>query len=115
TVIVEKMLMGHDFRALVVGGKLIAAARREPASVSGDGVHTLRELIRMENENPLRGDGHRKPLSRILLDATARDFLRRRSINLDAIPPAGKSVQLRETANLSTGGTSIDVTDEVHP
>jgi cyanophycin synthetase len=114
-VIVEECLHGRDYRVVVVGGKMIAAAERVPAHVTGDGVNSIRRLIEIENENPLRGEGHTKPLTKITVDDAAEAFLRRANIHLETVPMAGERVVLRETANLSTGGSAIDVTDRVHP
>jgi cyanophycin synthetase len=112
---VEECVRGRDYRIVVVGGKMVAAAERVPAHVTGDGVHTIRRLIEIENENPLRGEGHEKPLTKITMDDAAEAFLRRANIHLETVPESGKRVVLRETANLSTGGSAIDVTDRVHP
>lgn len=114
-VIVEEYIAGYDYRLLVVGDKLVAAARREPAQVIGDGVHTVSELITTENENPLRGEYHALPLSKIPIDAVSLAVLAEQGVTIDSIPAAGTVVLIRRNANLSTGGTAVDVTDEVHP
>lgn len=116
-VVVEEQFVGRDYRVLVVGGKMVAASERVPALVVGDGTHTVAELVEIENAtNPLRGDGHEKPLTRIVVDDCVRDLLRRSGGRwLTDIPAAGERVLLRATANLSTGGTAKDVTDAVHP
>lgn len=116
-VIVEEQFVGRDYRVLVVGGKMVAASERAPAAVVGDGTHTVAELIDIENAtNPLRGDGHEKPLTRIKVDEGLTDHLRRSGGRwLTDVPAAGERVTLRGTANLSTGGTAADVTDDVHP
>jgi cyanophycin synthetase len=114
-VIVEECVDGRDYRVVVVGGRMVAAAERVPAHVTGDGKLTIRELIDLENRNPLRGEGHRMPLTRIEIDDAAACYLRRAGIELDSVPEAGRRIQLRETANLSTGGKAVDVTDLVHP
>ena len=114
-ILIEDFFRGKDFRALVVGGKLVAVSERTPARVIGDGAHSVAELIEIENRNPLRGEGHEKPITKITIDAAAEGFLRRSGIRLDAIPEAGVHVPLRNTANLSKGGTATDVTDDVHP
>ncbi|OBS30807.1 cyanophycin synthetase [Tepidimonas fonticaldi] len=114
-VMVERYLPGIDFRLLVVGRKLVAAARRDPPLVVGDGVHTVRQLVDAVNADPRRGDGHATPLTRIRLDDIAIDRLAQQGLTPDSVPPRGARVVLRNNANLSTGGTATDVTDEVHP
>lgn len=116
-VVVEEQFTGNDYRVLVVNGRMVAAAERVPASVVGDGVHTVAELIAIENEsNPLRGVGHERPLTKIVDDDGLRDHLRRAGGRwLTDVPAVGERVLLRGTANLSTGGTARDVTDIVHP
>jgi len=114
-VLVEQMLEGRDYRVLVVNGRMVAAAERRPASVTADGLHTVAQLVQLENESPLRGEGHSRPLSRIKLGASTERCLVRQGLALDSVPPAGREVQLSETGNLSTGGRAVDVTDHVHP
>ena len=114
-VMVEQFLPGHDFRLLVVGDKLVAAARRDPPYVVGDGVHTVRELVDKVNADPRRGDGHATSLTRIRFDDIAIARLRMQGLTADSVPPVGQRVVLRNNANLSTGGTATDVTDDVHP
>ena len=115
SVLVEELFQGHDYRLLVVGGKLVAASLRRPASVTGDGVHTVSELIEIENGNPLRGFGHEAPLTKIMIDSSSERYLERQKISLNDILPKEQTLFLRETANLSTGGCAEDVTDLVHP
>ena len=114
-IIVERYLPGHDFRLLVVGNALVAAARRDPPQVIGDGVHTIRALIDQVNSDPLRGDGHATSLTKIRLDTIALATLATQDYSADSIPPHGARIVLRNNANLSTGGTATDVTDDVHP
>ena len=114
-VVVEKYLEGFDHRLLVVNGELIAAAKRIPGHVVGDGRHTVAELVEIVNQDPRRGIGHEKVLTRIEIDAQAERLLVRVGYTLDSVPAADEVVYLRSTANLSTGGTAIDVTDEIHP
>lgn len=114
-VIVERFLTGHDHRLLVVDGRFVAAARREPASVIGDGHGSIAERIEATNRDPRRGDGHDRALTRIEVDENVERTLARSGFSLRTVPAAGVRVRLRETANLSTGGTAVDVTDEVHP
>jgi cyanophycin synthetase len=114
-VIVERMLVGNDYRILVVGGRVVAASRRAPPAVTGDGTRTVRELVAIANQDPRRGEGHEKPLTAIRLDDTALVHLRTQGLDPESIPEEGRTVWLRESANLSTGGTAEDVTDRVHP
>ncbi len=114
-VVVEKYLEGFDHRLLVINGELVAAAKRIPGRVIGDGRHSVSELVEQLNQDPRRGIGHEKVLTRIELDHQADRLLARLGYDRDSVPPAGEIVYLRSTANLSTGGTAIDVTDEIHP
>ena len=114
-VVVERYVQGRPYRILVIGGKVAAASERLPAFVVGDGKHTVARLVEMTNEDPLRGEEHELPLTRIKIDDTARRALSRQSLSLESIPGRGNFVYLRDSANLSTGGVAIDVTDEVHP
>ena len=115
TVMVERFLPGHDFRLLVVGDQLVAAARREPPQVLGDGQHTVRELVDQVNLDPRRGEGHATSLTKICLDDIAVARLAAQNLTPESVPPKGQRVILRNNANLSTGGTATDVTDDVHP
>lgn len=114
-VMVERSMPGNDFRLLVVGNKLVAAARRDPPQVIGDGVHTVRELVEQVNKDPRRGSGHSTSLTKIRLDDIALACLAKSNYNADSIPAKGDRVVLRNNANLSTGGSATDVTDDVHP
>lgn len=114
-VIVEQYIPGHDFRMLVIGNQLIAAARRDPPQVIGDGSHSIRQLVDQVNTDPLRGDGHATPLTKIKFDDIALATLANQHLTADSIPEKGKRILLRNNANLSTGGSATDVTDEVHP
>ncbi len=114
-ILVERYLPGHDYRLLVVGDKLVAAARREPPQVIGDGKHTVRELVDEVNRDPRRGDGHATSLTKIRFDDIALGTLVQQGMNADSVPSLGQRVVLRNNANLSTGGTATDVTDDVHP
>jgi cyanophycin synthetase len=113
--IVEQFAEGRDHRVLVIGAKVVAVAERIPAHVVGDGTHTIRELIDAANEDPRRGVGHTKVLTKIACDDTTVEYLARSGLALGDVPNAGEPVYLRGTANLSTGGTAIDRTDEIHP
>ena len=114
-VIVEQYIPGHDFRMLVIGNQLIAAARRDPPSVIGDGQHSIAQLVETVNLDPLRGDGHATALTKIRLDEIALATLANQGLNAQSIPENGQRILLRNNANLSTGGSATDVTDEVHP
>ncbi|MEM6486275.1 MAG: cyanophycin synthetase [Pseudomonadota bacterium] len=114
-VIIETFIEGLDHRLLVVGGRLIAAAKRVPAHVVGDGRSTVEKLVELVNEDPRRGVGHEKVLTRITLDAAAERMLEQRGMDAKSVPDDGDTVYLQPTANLSTGGTAVDVTDVIHP
>jgi len=114
-VIVEQQLQGSDFRALVVNNRLIAVAERVPANVTGDGRHTIRELIEITNRDPRRGYGHENVLTQIDIDGQTMRLIKNAGYELDSVLPEGERLFLKTTANISTGGTAIDVTDEVHP
>lgn len=105
--LIEQVFRGRDYRVLVVGGRFIAACERSPAQVEGDGKSTVSELIERENETPLRGAGHGYALSKLQVG--------KKGIDLSSVPAEGERVVLCDTANLSTGGTARDVTEEVHP
>ncbi|MGB9332393.1 MAG: cyanophycin synthetase [Steroidobacteraceae bacterium] len=115
SVIVETFLEGEDHRLLVVNGELVAATRRTPGHVVGDGEHNIAALIETVNQDPRRGVGHEKVLTRLELDAQALKMLERAGLTAESVPPKGEIVYLRSTANLSTGGTATDVTDVIHP
>ncbi|MDP3669254.1 MAG: cyanophycin synthetase [Telluria sp.] len=114
-VIVERYLPGNDFRLLVIGNKLVAAARRDPPQVVGDGQHTVRQLVDEVNLDPRRGNGHATSLTKIRFDDIALASLAKQGYVADSVPPKGQRVILRNNANLSTGGAATDVTDDVHP
>ncbi|MDY7537003.1 cyanophycin synthetase [Undibacterium sp. RTI2.1] len=114
-ILVERYLPGHDFRLLVIGDKLIAAARRDPPHVVGDGAHSVRELVEQVNKDPRRGSGHATSLTKIRFDDIALASLAKQDLVADSIPAKGQRVILRNNANLSTGGSATDVTDDVHP
>jgi cyanophycin synthetase len=114
-VIVEKFITGHDFRVLVIDNQIVAAAQRVPAHIVGDGKNTIQFLIDKENEDPRRGYGHENVLTEIKVDRDTEDLLAKKSYTLETVPKKSEIVYLKSTANLSTGGTSIDVTDMMHP
>jgi cyanophycin synthetase len=115
SVLVERYVDGTDHRVLVVNSKAVAVAERVPARVIGDGTHTIRELIEIENRDPRRGVGHTKILTRLPSDADTEEYLAEQDLTMASVPTEGRVVSLRPTANLSTGGTSIDRTEEIHP
>ena len=115
SIICERYITGFDFRVLVINNKFICAALRTPAAVTGDGEHTIQWLVDETNKDPRRGFGHEKVLTSIKLDDFSKIMLDEKGYTLETVPPKGELVLLKPTANLSTGGTSADVTDEVHP
>lgn len=114
-VICEKFITGYDHRALVINYKFVAAALRTPAAVTGDGKHTIQELIDIVNSDPRRGFGHEKVLTNISIDTQTENILEAKGLTLESVLPKGEELWLKPTANLSTGGTSTDLTDQVHP
>lgn len=114
-VVVEEYVHGGDFRLLVIDGKMVAVARREPAHVIGDGTSAIKTLIQKVNSDPLRGFGHEKVLTQIEIDEMTERLLALRGFSLESRPEPGEKVYLKATANLSQGGTATDVTDEVNP
>ncbi len=114
-VIVEKFITGFDFRVLIIDNKLVAAAKREPAHVKGDGKQNIQQLIEETNKDPRRGYGHENVLTQIDVDRDTTDLLEKLGYTLETIPRKDEVVYLKSTANLSTGGTSVDITDMMHP
>ena len=114
-VVVESFLTGNDYRCLVIGGVLRAVAQRIPAHVDGDGAHSLAELVEITNADPRRGIGHEKVLTRISLDEESINYAAEQGFGLADVPPAGTRIFLKRTGNMSTGGISIDRTEEIHP
>ena len=114
-VVVETFLTGNDYRCLVIGGVLRAVAQRVPAHVDGDGKHTVSELVELTNADPRRGIGHEKVLTRIKVDDEAISYAREQGFELSDVPPRGHRLYLKRTGNMSTGGISIDRTEEIHP
>jgi cyanophycin synthetase len=115
SVIVESFITGEDHRMLVINGELVAVAKRVPGHVVGDGRHTIEQLVDQVNQDPRRGVGHEKVLTRLQFDHQADTLLQRKGYSRDTVPAAGEQVFLRSTGNLSTGGTATDMTDTVHP
>lgn len=114
-VMIEQYIKGKDYRVLVIGGLVCAVAERRPPRVVGDGVHTIAELVRIENTNPLRGEDHEKPLTYIVLDDISLRYLNAQGLSPECILEPGRSVNLRQNGNLSTGGTAKNCTLEIHP
>jgi cyanophycin synthetase len=111
---VESYVTGNDYRVLVIGGRMIAVAQRVPAHVVGDGTHTVRELVEIANEDPRRGIGHERVLTKIRVDEDAEELVREQGFEMDGVPPEGQLVKLVATGNMSTGGISIDRTLDAH-
>jgi cyanophycin synthetase len=114
-VIVEQYVPGTDYRVLVIDDSVVAAAELRPAAVTGDGVSDIARLVARANADPRRGEGHARELTAIRLDAAAAAHLAAQGLDVRSVPAAGQTVSLRRNANLSTGGTSRDVTDRLHP
>lgn len=114
-VVVEKHVEGDDHRILVVNGRMLAAARRIPAGITGDGVRSVEKLLEKLNSDPRRGSGTASLMTTVALDAEALDMLAAQGVRVDSVPAAGQWIALRRTANISTGGTAVDVTAAVHP
>ena len=114
-VIMEKHIEGSDYRFLLINYKLVAVSKRLPAMVRGDGVSSIQKLIDNVNKDPNRGISHEKILTRITVDENTMDILKRKNLTLDSVLPVGQNLSLKDTANISSGGTAIDVTDKVHP
>lgn len=114
-VIVEQFIKGADYRVLVVGNEVKAVSKRLPASVTGDGRHTINELVNIVNQNPDRGERHERPLTKIRLDNIALAVLKKNKMTPQTVIDAGETVLLRENGNISTGGTSVDCTEIIHP
>lgn len=115
SVIVEQFIVGKDYRILVINKRIVAVAERVPAHIVGDGEHSVRELIDIANADPRRGIGHEKILTRIPANAQTEHTLASQGLTLDDVPAVGMHVPLQQTGNMSTGGTSIDRTDDIHP
>ncbi len=113
-VLVESFVNGNDYRVLVIGGRMVAIAERVPAHVVGDGKHPVRELVELTNQDPRRGLGHEKVLTRIKIDDAAIELVKKQGYAMDDVPPKGERVLLAATGNMSTGGISIDRTWDAH-
>lgn len=115
TVLIEEFFKGKEYRFLVIGDELAAVVHRVPANVVGDGKHTIEELVEIKNRNPLRGKGYVTPLEKIQLGVVEEDFLLKQNLTEKSILDKDVTVYLRENSNVSTGGDTIDYTDEMHP
>jgi glutamate--cysteine ligase len=113
-ILVEDLLHGKEYRFLVISDAVRAVLHRVPANVEGDGTNTISELVRTKNESPLRGKGYKRPLERLRTGPEEEAFLRSQGLSFDSVPPAGAQVFLRKNSNISTGGDSLDFTDDVH-
>ena len=111
--VLEHLLVGNDYRVLVVGNKVVATAQRLPAFVDGDGVSSIERLVEVENENPDRGEGHLANLTKIAIDDLSASYLEEQDLGSESVVEKGKRVFLKKTAGLSTGGVGVDVTGEV--
>ncbi|WP_099221888.1 bifunctional glutamate--cysteine ligase GshA/glutathione synthetase GshB [Listeria costaricensis] len=114
TILLETFQPGKEYRILVLGDEVVAVLNRVPANVIGDGVHTIEELVRIKNQNPLRGQNYTRPLEFLKLAASERAFLAAQNLTVHSIPACDQQVFLRENSNISTGGDSIDFTDQLH-
>lgn len=115
TVLIEPFIEGKEYRFLTIGGKVVGVLHRRAANVIGDGVSTIETLVKIKNENPLRGMNYVTPLEKIKLGNIEQEFLAMQSLTIDSVLKAGERIYLRENSNISTGGDSIDCTDLIHP
>ena len=113
-ILIEEFIRGKEYRFFMIGGQVVAVLHRVPANVQGDGVHSLAKLVEIKNRDPLRGKGYRTPLEKIRLGEAEAMFLQGQQLDFESIPEAGQIVYLRENSNISTGGDSIDFTEQVH-
>lgn len=113
TILIEEFIAGREFRFFVIGDEVVGILHRVPANVMGDGTKTIRELVELKNQDPLRGKGYRTPLEKIQLGEAEAMFLKQQNKNFDSVPASGEMVYLRENSNISTGGDSIDFTDGI--
>ena len=112
-VIIEEYIEGKEYRFLVIGDETVAILHRVPANVTGDGVHTIEQLVESKNQDPLRGKGYVTPLEKIHLGEVEKDFLRTQDLDLQSVPQKDEVIYLRENSNISTGGDSVDFTDDI--
>lgn len=113
TILIEEFIAGKEFRIFVIGDKVVGILHRVPANVTGDGQKTIRELVELKNQDPLRGKGYRTPLEKIRLEEAEAMFLKQQGKDFDSVPAKGEVVFLRENSNISTGGDSIDFTEDI--
>ncbi len=113
TILIEEFIAGKEFRIFVMDDEVVGILHRVPANVTGDGTRTIRELVELKNQDPLRGKGYRTPLEKIRLEEAEAIFLNQQGKDFETIPAAGEVVYLRENSNISTGGDSIDFTDDI--
>lgn len=113
TILIEEFIAGKEFRFFVIGDEVVGILHRVPANVTGDGFRTIRELVELKNQDPLRGKGYRTPLEKIQLGEAEAMFLKSQNKDFDTVPTLGEVVYLRENSNISTGGDSIDFTDDI--
>ncbi|MBF7096038.1 bifunctional glutamate--cysteine ligase GshA/glutathione synthetase GshB [Alkalibacter mobilis] len=114
TVMIEEFIEGKEYRFLVIGDEVVGVLHREPANVVGDGRNSIAQLIEIKNQDPLRGTGYKTPLEKIKTGRIEKDFLNKQGLDFDRVPTKNQKVYLRENSNISTGGDSLDFTDEVH-
>lgn len=113
TILIEEFMSGKEYRVFVIGDEVVGVLHRVPANVTGDGVNTIKDLVIEKNKSPLRGSGYRKPLQKINLGLEEEMFLAQQNLNFDTILEKGEIAFLRENSNISTGGDSIDFTDQI--
>lgn len=113
-ILIEEFFKGTEYRIFATGEKVLGVTHRIPANVDGDGMHSIKELIRIKNKNPNRGSGYQSSLLKIKIDGIIKNFLDQQGLNLDYVPTKGERIFLRSNSNLSTGGDSIDYTDKIH-
>lgn len=114
SIIIEEFIKGKEYRFLVIDHKLVGVCERVPANVLGDGVSSIRELVKIKNQDPRRGQGHKTPLERIDLGKVEKDILSSQGLTPDSVPESEEQVFLRHNSNISTGGDSVDRSDETH-
>lgn len=115
TIIIEEFINGNEYRFLVIGDETVGVLNRVPANVLGDGIRTIKELVEIKNQDSLRGKGYKTPLEKIQIDDNVKMFLKAQAIDENYIPKKDEVIYLRHNSNVSTGGDSIDLTDEIHP